>query len=36
MDAQQIVKYKEQLGKIGASLVSQGMKVGLGSGSTAA
>ena len=36
MDAQQIVKYKDQLGKIGASLVSQGMKVGLGSGSTAA
>lgn len=36
MDSQQIVKYKEQLGQIGASLVLQGMRVGLGSGSTAA
>lgn len=35
MEAQEIVKYKEQLGEMGASLVSQGMKVGLGSGSTA-
>lgn len=35
MDSEQIIKYKEQLGEVGASLVSSGMRVGLGSGSTA-
>ncbi|CAI3937704.1 Ribose 5-phosphate isomerase (RpiA) (PDB:1KS2) [Commensalibacter communis] len=36
MDASQIEIYKQQVGKVAASLVTSGMKVGLGSGSTAA
>lgn len=35
MDTQQVLYYKQQLGEIGASFITPGMKVGLGTGSTA-